>query len=128
MAQMQLFGCGDKAIQIFVGDRFVDEDALQRDADLTVWAKAPCTERLMAISRSASGSMIAAELLPSSRVMRLRPAWARKLVPTATLPVKVIIAMAGVAEHGLREGRAVAGDYVIGTFGRSGASDQLGEA
>jgi len=57
--QMQLFGCGDKAIQIFVGDRFVDEDALQRDANLTAMGEGSLYEA-DAISRSASGSMIAA--------------------------------------------------------------------
>ena len=58
-------------------------------------ANADITSRGIALSRSASGSIITPELLPSSSVTRLRPAIARMRSPTSGLPVNEILAGPG---------------------------------
>jgi hypothetical protein len=63
-------------------------------------AKAETTQRGTALARSASGSTIVPELLPSSSVTRLRPAIDRMRAPTGGLPVNVTLAGTGsVTSH-----------------------------
>jgi len=58
-------------------------------------AKALTTHLAAALARSASASMMVAELLPSSRVTFFIPAFLMISPPTATEPVKVILRQSG---------------------------------
>ncbi len=57
--------------------------------------KLPVSSPGKALSRSASSATMTPELLPSSRITRLRPALARMPRPTAGLPVKLTSCMRG---------------------------------
>ena len=77
MADAEGSGLGGEAFDEVGGDIGVDEDALDGDADLAGVGVGSGTARAMQSAISASGSTMRAELLPSSRVTRLRPASAR---------------------------------------------------